>query len=165
MDLFILFLLCFTCFCSAQEDYMQRTFLQRTTTACVPSLRSNHLLSTPTTCARVATTNSTRTSSTSSKSSPISTATSKMVKTELSPSGAKRADDLPHIPPAEFRSWNRMADMMNYYHNNFRQTWNQLYAATEPGASLPASRLIALSTSFIQHLTVHHGMHGFLVSD
>jgi len=152
MDLYVLLVFCLACFCSAQEDYMQRTLLQHTTTACIPSLRSN-LLSTPTTCARLATTISSRTSSTSSTSSRISAATSKMVKTELSPSGAKPADDLPQIPPAEFRSWNRMADMMNYYHNNFRQTWNQLYAATAPGASLPASRLIALSTSFIQHLT------------
>jgi len=53
--------------------------------------------------------------------------------------------------------------MMNYYHNNFRHTWNQLYTAvspqsspTTPSSTLPPSRLVALSLSFIQHLTVHH---------
>lgn len=79
-----------------------------------------------------------------------------MVKSEILPDGSKPADDLPKVDPKDFRAYNRMAEMMEYYHNNFRQTWNQLYAATAPGATLPSSRLIALSMSFIQHLTVHH---------
>lgn len=38
---------------------------------------------------------------------------------------------LPKLTPFEFRQYNRMAEHMQYFHDNFRATWKVLYGACE----------------------------------
>lgn len=38
---------------------------------------------------------------------------------------------LPKLTPFEFRQYNRMAEHMQYFHDNFRATWKVLYAACD----------------------------------
>jgi hypothetical protein len=38
---------------------------------------------------------------------------------------------LPKLTPFEFRQYNRMAEHMQYFHDNFRATWKVLYSACE----------------------------------
>jgi len=38
---------------------------------------------------------------------------------------------LPKLSASEFRQYNRMAEHMNYFHDNFRATWKVLYGACE----------------------------------
>ncbi|KAK6438645.1 hypothetical protein LTR95_005156 [Oleoguttula sp. CCFEE 5521] len=79
-------------------------------------------------------------------------APSKDVKT-----GAKQ--DLPPLSTADFRAYNRLAEMMDAYHNHFRQTWNLLYGACESnkrpqGMSIRA--FLRTAKEFASHLTMHH---------
>jgi hypothetical protein len=43
----------------------------------------------------------------------------------------KEEKPLPKLTPSEFRQYNRMAEHMNYFHDNFRATWKVLYGACE----------------------------------
>lgn len=69
---------------------------------------------------------------------------------------------LPPLSPADFRAYNRMADMMEMFHNNFRMTWQTMAAAcseSNPASqSMSASRLINTGLSFVHHLEVHHSI-------
>lgn len=44
---------------------------------------------------------------------------------------AKEEKPLPKLTPFEFRQYNRMAEHMQYFHDNFRATWKVLYTACE----------------------------------
>ncbi|USP76117.1 sister chromatid cohesion protein dcc1 [Curvularia clavata] len=44
---------------------------------------------------------------------------------------AQEEKPLPKLTPFEFRQYNRMAEQMQYFHDNFRATWKVLYAACE----------------------------------
>ncbi|KAF2230120.1 hypothetical protein EV356DRAFT_536678 [Viridothelium virens] len=66
---------------------------------------------------------------------------------------------LPALTPGEFRVYNRMAEHMELYHNNFRHTWTTLHTACTSrqrpaGMSLP--QFVSLGLSFAHHLTFHH---------
>jgi hypothetical protein len=43
----------------------------------------------------------------------------------------KEEKPLPKLTASEFRQYNRMAEHMNYFHDNFRATWKVLYGACE----------------------------------
>ncbi|KAK0942009.1 hypothetical protein LTR29_006427 [Friedmanniomyces endolithicus] len=45
----------------------------------------------------------------------------------------KEDQDLPKMSPQEFRVYNRMAEHMDMFHENFRRTWNLLYGACTSG--------------------------------
>lgn len=66
---------------------------------------------------------------------------------------------LPKLTPMEFRQYNRMADHMDYFHNNFRATWNTIYsacAAQKRPKGMSIKQFLALGQQFCHHLTVHH---------
>ncbi|KAH9882139.1 hypothetical protein J1614_001311 [Plenodomus biglobosus] len=66
---------------------------------------------------------------------------------------------LPKLTPSEFRQYNRMAEHMDYFHNNFRNTWNVLYSACEANKrpnNMSIRQFIQLGQQFCHHLTVHH---------
>jgi hypothetical protein len=44
---------------------------------------------------------------------------------------AQEDKPLPKLTASEFRQYNRMAEHMNYFHDNFRATWKVLYGACE----------------------------------
>ena len=74
-------------------------------------------------------------------------------------SEVKEEKKLPKLTAQEFRAYNHMAEHMNYYHNNFRQTWKTLYTACEnnkrPG-SISLRQFINTGLQFCHHLTLHH---------
>lgn len=57
---------------------------------------------------------------------------------------------------AEFRTFNRLAEQMTYYHSMLRATWDELYASTASTSKAPASRVINVGLHFCQHLKGHH---------
>jgi hypothetical protein len=66
---------------------------------------------------------------------------------------------LPKLTPTEFRQFNRMADHMDYFHNNFRNTWNIIYSACESQKrpkGMSIKQFLGLGQQFCHHLTVHH---------
>ena len=66
---------------------------------------------------------------------------------------------LPKLSAADFRLYNRMAEHMNYFHDNFRATWKMLYAACSSGkrpANMSLRQFISTAEQLCHHLTVHH---------
>lgn len=66
---------------------------------------------------------------------------------------------LPKLTPSEFRRYNHMAEHMDYFHSNFRNTWNILYGACEAKKrpqNMSIRQFIQLGQQFCHHLTVHH---------
>lgn len=67
--------------------------------------------------------------------------------------------ELPKLSAAEFRVYNRMAEHMDMFHNNFRQTWNLLYGACTSGKKPQGMTLrsfLQAGDDFAHHLTIHH---------
>ncbi|KAK9321319.1 hypothetical protein V1517DRAFT_326707 [Lipomyces orientalis] len=66
---------------------------------------------------------------------------------------------LPRLSPAEFRLYNRLAEKMDYFHNHFRHSWNQLYAACADNkrpAGLSIRQFIMMGLNFCSQLGTHH---------
>ncbi|KAK3716216.1 hypothetical protein LTR37_006661 [Vermiconidia calcicola] len=79
--------------------------------------------------------------------------------TEASVPKKEEEQALPKLSPQEFRQYNRMAEHMNYFHENFRQTWNLLYGACTSGkrpAGMSIKAFLNVGEQFAHHLTVHH---------
>ncbi|EOA86861.1 uncharacterized protein SETTUDRAFT_87407 [Exserohilum turcica Et28A] len=72
---------------------------------------------------------------------------------------AQEEKPLPKLTASEFRQYNRMAEHMNYYHDNFRATWKVLYAASESQKrpkNMSIRQFIGMGLQFCHHLTIHH---------
>ncbi|KZM23922.1 uncharacterized protein EKO05_0009266 [Ascochyta rabiei] len=68
---------------------------------------------------------------------------------------------LPKLTQHEFRIYNRMAERMDYFHNQFRETWKILYSACETGKrskGMSIRQFINLGLQFCSHLEGHHGI-------
>ena len=66
---------------------------------------------------------------------------------------------LPKLSAADFRVYNKMAEHMNYFHDNFRATWKMLYAACSSGkrpGNMSLRQFISTAEQLCHHLTVHH---------
>jgi hemerythrin-like domain-containing protein len=66
---------------------------------------------------------------------------------------------LPKLSAADFRIYNRLAVMMDAYHNHFRYTWNLLYNACTTGSRPSGMSLRAFLSQGLHlchALTVHH---------
>lgn len=75
------------------------------------------------------------------------------------PTNTQEKKALPKLTPSEFRQYNRMAEHMEYFHTNFRNTWNILYGACEANKrpnNMSIRQFIQLGQQFCHHLTVHH---------
>ncbi|TEY18009.1 hypothetical protein BOTCAL_2094g00010 [Botryotinia calthae] len=73
----------------------------------------------------------------------------------------KKEDALPKLSAADFKLYNSMAEHMNYFHNNFRQTWTLLKTATinnQRPRNLSLRQFLQIGLSFISHLEAHHGI-------
>ncbi|KAL1303615.1 hypothetical protein AAFC00_006977 [Neodothiora populina] len=63
------------------------------------------------------------------------------------------------MTPQEFRTYNRLAEHMDMFHENFRRTWNLLYGACEAGKrpqGMSIRTFLAAGDDFCHHLTIHH---------
>ncbi|TKA83170.1 hypothetical protein B0A55_00691 [Friedmanniomyces simplex] len=71
----------------------------------------------------------------------------------------KEDQDLPKLSPQEFRVYNRMAEHMDMFHENFRRTWNLLHGACTSGkrpSGMSLRAFLNTGLEFCHHLTVHH---------
>ncbi|KAF5580972.1 30S ribosomal S10 mitochondrial [Fusarium pseudoanthophilum] len=73
----------------------------------------------------------------------------------------KKEEELPPLSDHEFKIYNRAADHMEYFHNNFRRSWNLLWNACTnnrrpQGMSL--KQFIMEGLQFAEHLTMHHNI-------
>ncbi|KAK4904101.1 hypothetical protein LTR66_017943 [Elasticomyces elasticus] len=69
------------------------------------------------------------------------------------------AQELPTLSASDFRVYNKLAVMMDAYHNRFRQTWNMLYSVCQEGqrtAGLSIRSFIQTGLQFCHHLHIHH---------
>ncbi|GIJ91718.1 hypothetical protein Asppvi_010690 [Aspergillus pseudoviridinutans] len=87
-------------------------------------------------------------------------------KHQASPDSSSQPDGnnepLPPLSPKDFRTYNRMAEQMNQFHNHFRLTWNQLQDACtstgkKPGGLSPR-QLIMAGLGFCSQLDFHHSI-------
>lgn len=70
-------------------------------------------------------------------------------------------EPLPKLTPAQFRLYNYMAEHMDYFHNQFRQTWNLVYSACEANkrpAGMSIRQFFSTLDHFCTHLTMHHAI-------
>jgi phosphatidylinositol 3,5-bisphosphate 5-phosphatase len=67
--------------------------------------------------------------------------------------------DLPKLSPSDFRTYNRLAEMMDAYHNHFRHTWNTLYRSCSNNArptGVSIRQFLATALQLCRSLTMHH---------
>lgn len=78
---------------------------------------------------------------------------------DVSQATATEDKPLPKLTGAEFHQFNRMAEHMDYFHNNFRTTWNTIYtacASQKRPRGMSIKQFLGLGQQFCHHLTVHH---------
>ncbi|ETN41832.1 uncharacterized protein HMPREF1541_03769 [Cyphellophora europaea CBS 101466] len=66
---------------------------------------------------------------------------------------------LPKLSAEDFRVYNRLAVMMEAYHNHFRHTWSMLYKAASSGsrpAGLSIRQYLNAGLQLSRQLTMHH---------
>ncbi|OBT75016.1 hypothetical protein VF21_06326 [Pseudogymnoascus sp. 05NY08] len=90
---------------------------------------------------------------------------SKNVAVEKNEAAAAEApQEEPKLPPlsaADFAAYNGMAEHMEYFHNNFRSTWNLLYGACESNSrpkNMSIKQFLTTGLQFCGHLTTHHSI-------
>ena len=67
--------------------------------------------------------------------------------------------ELPKLSAADFRIFNRLAVMMDSYHNHFRRTWNMLYrvcSSADRPAGMSIRSFLSQGLHLCQSLTIHH---------
>ncbi|KAK5199494.1 hypothetical protein LTR92_000033 [Exophiala xenobiotica] len=67
--------------------------------------------------------------------------------------------EMPKLSAEEFRVYNRLAVMMDQYHNHFRYTWNMIYKTCTSGsrpAGMSIRGFLSQGLHLCQALTVHH---------
>ncbi|KAH7055699.1 hypothetical protein B0J12DRAFT_738411 [Macrophomina phaseolina] len=75
---------------------------------------------------------------------------------------AKPAEpELAKLSAHEFRQYNRLAEHMDLFHNNFRHSWTIMYTACENNkrpSGMSIRQFIGLGLDFCHHLDVHHNI-------
>jgi hemerythrin-like domain-containing protein len=75
------------------------------------------------------------------------------------PETEKTTETLPKLTPSEFRQYNRLAEMMDNFHNHFRQTWTTMYDACSTSkrpTGMSLRQFLHYSLDFCNMLTMHH---------
>ena len=68
---------------------------------------------------------------------------------------------LPKLTPSEFRQYNRLAELMDYYHNHFRSTWTLMSTACEKNKrpdGMSIRQFIQVGQQLCSQLNMHHGI-------
>ncbi|TLD30958.1 hypothetical protein PspLS_02037, partial [Pyricularia sp. CBS 133598] len=77
------------------------------------------------------------------------------------PSAPEQEPKLPPLSAAEYREYNRLAEMMTYFHNHFKQTWNMMYTAAGNNrrpSNMTLRQFIDTGLAFVRQLTMHHNI-------
>ncbi|OKL63195.1 hypothetical protein UA08_01227 [Talaromyces atroroseus] len=73
----------------------------------------------------------------------------------------KKDEEQMKLTPAEFRAYNRMAEHMDYFHNHFRQSWNELYSAccdNKRPTGVSIRQFLNMGMEFLSQLGLHHSI-------
>ncbi|RYO74486.1 hypothetical protein DL766_000474 [Monosporascus sp. MC13-8B] len=76
-------------------------------------------------------------------------------------SGQSKEPELPPLSDHEFRQYNRLAELMDLYHNHIRSTWNMLWGACTSGkrpGGMSLRVFVDAGLQFVQGLDMHHKM-------
>ncbi|KAJ5895678.1 hypothetical protein N7495_007369 [Penicillium taxi] len=77
-------------------------------------------------------------------------------------SSGSASDEPPKLSPGDFRTYNRMSEQMQAFHNHFRLIWKQLYEACSATgknpAGLSARQIIMTGLQFCSQLDFHHSI-------
>ncbi|KAJ5698055.1 hypothetical protein N7462_000060 [Penicillium macrosclerotiorum] len=78
------------------------------------------------------------------------------------PSPEKAGEALPPLSPSEFRTYNRLSEQMDAFHNHFRLTWNELLGACSSegkrSKGMSARQMIMMGLQFCSQLDFHHSI-------
>ena len=69
------------------------------------------------------------------------------------------AEALPPLSREDRDTYGRMGTTMEWFHNNFRNTWKVLYGACSSGkrpANMSIRQFLNTGSEFAHHLTMHH---------
>ncbi|KAF2750337.1 hypothetical protein M011DRAFT_492563 [Sporormia fimetaria CBS 119925] len=95
----------------------------------------------------------------STHASPASETPKSSSTTPPQPTPTTTEKPLPKLTPSEFRTYNSMADHMDYFHSHFRHTWNMLITTCDSNkrpSGMSIRQFLATIEQFISHLTMHH---------
>jgi hemerythrin-like domain-containing protein len=99
------------------------------------------------------------TSSVASSLNMSSTPSSCDADASLKTSSSATEPALPKLSTQDFQAYNRLATMMDRYHNHFRYTWNILYKTCETGSrpnGMSLRAFISQGLHLCHGLTMHH---------
>ncbi|TAQ85048.1 hypothetical protein B7494_g6622 [Chlorociboria aeruginascens] len=68
---------------------------------------------------------------------------------------------LPQLSAADFRTYNSMAEHMDYFHDNFRRSWTLLDTAVQNNRrpnNLTLKQFLNIGIQFCHHLSMHHNI-------
>ncbi|KAL4886874.1 hypothetical protein BJY04DRAFT_176741 [Aspergillus karnatakaensis] len=85
----------------------------------------------------------------------------KMAEDQAQPQPQEQETKLPPLSAADFRIYNRTAEHMDYFHANFRRSWNILWTATETSQrprNMTLKQFLSVGIHFAEHLEVHHNI-------
>ncbi|KAL4725552.1 hypothetical protein ACLX1H_007701 [Fusarium chlamydosporum] len=77
------------------------------------------------------------------------------------PVETKTEEQLPPLSDHDFKAYNRLAVHMNFFHDNFRRSWNLLWNAcinNRRPQGMTLKQFIMEGLQFAEHLTVHHNI-------
>ncbi|KAF2672247.1 hypothetical protein BT63DRAFT_411532 [Microthyrium microscopicum] len=77
------------------------------------------------------------------------------------PQEVPEAENLPKLSASDFHKYNQMAEMMQSYHNHFRQTWTAMHNACSTGkrpSNMTLKQFLAYCMTFCRQLTMHHNI-------
>jgi len=78
---------------------------------------------------------------------------------EAGEGASDKPEEPPKLTPAEFREFNKLAELMDSYHNHFRHQWTMLHDACtqnkRPG-NLSIRQFLLSGLNFCSVLTLHH---------
>lgn len=77
------------------------------------------------------------------------------------PIDPKADQELPKLSAEEFRQYDKLAVMMNAYHNHFRHVWKMLYTAAESGerqSGMSIRQFLAYGLQLCRSLNAHHSI-------
>ncbi|KAL6364907.1 hypothetical protein LRP88_00880 [Fusarium phalaenopsidis] len=70
-------------------------------------------------------------------------------------------EELPPLSDRDFKIYNRLAVKMDYFHDNFRRSWNLLWGACTTNKrpqGMSLKQFLLEGIQFADHLTAHHGI-------
>ncbi|KAK0637370.1 hypothetical protein B0T17DRAFT_613970 [Bombardia bombarda] len=85
--------------------------------------------------------------------------TSASTSTSAATAAIPEAESLPPLTPEQFKVYNRLAELMDYFHDHFRETWTTLYTACTTGrrpASMTLKQFLDAGVRLTQYLETHH---------